>query len=131
MERPPGSHSDASVPAVRRGDDDERAAQARKALRSADDIEGWADRFGLLGDVNRLRILLVLHRAPGITVGNLADAVGMSDNAASHALAALKLAGVVRVDRDGRFRRWSVTGSEVHDLLHAVGASHSELHPGH
>jgi DNA-binding transcriptional ArsR family regulator len=101
------------------------------ALRSAGDIPGWATRFGLLGDENRLKILLSLHRAPGITVGDLASAVGMTGNAASHALSALKIAGVVTADRDGRYRRWSITDPEIHDILHAVGASHSALHPQH
>jgi DNA-binding transcriptional ArsR family regulator len=108
-----------------------RADQARMALQSADDVQGWAIRFGLLGDENRLKILLALHRAPGITVGDLAAAVGMTDNAASHALSALRMAGVVAADRDGRYRRWSVTDQEIHDILHAVGASHSALHPDH
>jgi DNA-binding transcriptional ArsR family regulator len=109
----------------------DHAEQARMALRGAGDIAAWATRFGLLGDENRLRILLALHRAPGITVGELAAVVGMTDNAVSHALSALKLAGVVAADRDGRFRRWSVSDREIHDILHAVGASHSALHPRH
>ena len=113
------------------GTDAARAEQARRALTSADDVQGWAIRFGLLGDENRLKILLALHRAPGITVGDLAAAVGMSDNAASHALSSLRMAGVVGADRDGRYRRWSVTDREIHDILHAVGASHSQLHPDH
>ncbi|QNK83582.1 winged helix-turn-helix transcriptional regulator [Nakamurella sp. PAMC28650] len=108
-----------------------RAEQARQALHDAGEIQTWAVRFGLLGDENRLKILLALHRAPGITVGDLAAAVGMSDNAASHALSALRMAGVVTAARDGRFRRWSITDHEIHDILHAVGASHSTLHPDH
>ena len=112
-------------------DDSVRVDQARRALHSAGDLRAWAVRFGLLGDENRLRILLALHRAPGITVGDLAAAVGMSDNATSHALSALRMAGVVVALRDGRYRRWSVTDQEIHDILHAVGASHSELHPLH
>ena len=112
-------------------EDRERQTQARQALEDARDIPGWSLRFGLLGDVNRLKILLSLHRAPGITVGDVAAAVGMSDNAASQALSALRIAGVVAADRDGRFRRWSITDPAVHDILHAVGASHSALHPDH
>ncbi len=108
-----------------------RSDQARIALTSAEDVQSWAIRFSLLGDENRLKILLALHRAPGITVGDLAGAVGMSDNATSHALSALRMAGVVTADRDGRYRRWSVTDQEIHDILHAVGASHSDLHPHH
>lgn len=111
--------------------DRQRVEQASRALADARDIQGWSVRFGLLGDVNRLKILLALHRAPGITVGDLAAVVGMTDNAASQALAALRMAGVVVAERDGRFRRWAVTDAAVHDILHAVGAGHSALHPDH
>jgi DNA-binding transcriptional ArsR family regulator len=112
-------------------EDQHRSEQARQAIQDAGEIQTWAVRFGLLGDSNRLKILLVLHRAPGITVGDLAATVGMSDNAASHALSALRIAGVVAAARDGRFRRWSIADQEIHDILHAVGASHSSLHPHH
>lgn len=114
-----------------RPEDQIRLHQAGEALLDADDMAGWAIRFSLLGDVNRLKLLLSLHRAPGITVGDLATAVGMGDNAVSHALSALRLAGVVSSDRDGRFRRWSIIDPEIHGILHSVGASHSALHPDH
>ena len=55
----------------------------------------------------------------------------MSDNAASHALSALRTAGLVTASRDGRYRRWSIADEEVHEILHAVGASHSALHEHH
>ena len=111
--------------------DRDRAAQAVLAVQDGERIRRWAVRFGLLGEENRLRLLLVLHRAPGITVGDLAAAVGMSDNAASHALSNLRIAQIVGVSKDGRFRRWSIIDPEVHDILHAAGASHSDLHPDH
>ena len=111
--------------------DRERAAEALRAVRDAVSLQTWAVRFGLLADENRLKLLLALHRAPGITVGDLAAAVGMSQNASSQALSSLRIAGVVAADRDGRFRRWSVIDPQIHDLLHAVGASHSALHPAH
>ena len=111
--------------------DEGRVHQARVALEEAGDARGWAVRFGLMGDENRLKILFALHRAPGITVSDLAAAVGMSDNATSHALSALRIAGVVAAARDGRFRRWSITDPKIHTILHQVGASHSALHPSH
>ena len=92
-------------------------------------LDSWAVRFSLLGDINRLKILLALHQAPGISVGELATAVGMGDNAVSQALSALRLAGLVASDRDGRFRRWSLIDQVIHDILHSVGASHSNLPP--
>lgn len=94
-------------------------------------IEDWAELFSALADVNRLRLLLAIHHTPGINVTELAAAVNMGANATSHALAALRLRGVVRAERAGRERRWSIASDEIHALLHQVGATHSPLHPEH
>jgi DNA-binding transcriptional ArsR family regulator len=94
-------------------------------------IDDWAELFAALADVNRLRLLLAIHHTPGINVTELAAAVGMGANAASHALSALRLRGVVRSERAGRERRWSIASDEIHALLHQVGATHSPLHPEH
>jgi DNA-binding transcriptional ArsR family regulator len=94
-------------------------------------IDDWAELFQALSDPNRLRILLAVHHAPGMNVTDLADAVGMTANATSHALAALRVRGIVRAERSGRERRWTIASSEIHDLLHQVGATHSPLHPEH
>jgi ArsR family transcriptional regulator, lead/cadmium/zinc/bismuth-responsive transcriptional repressor len=104
---------------------------ATEAVHDADDVDGWAELFRALSDPNRLRILLAVHRAPGINVSDLAVATGMTDNAASHALNALRVRGLVMVRRHGRERHWSLTHPEVHELLHRIGATHSPLHPAH
>ena len=87
-------------------------------------IDGWAEIFQAMADSNRLRILLAVHYAPGINVTELADAVGMTANATSHALAALRVRGIVRSERVGRERRWSIASEQIHALLHEVGAAH-------
>ena len=51
--------------------------RASSALADVD-TAGWTLRFDLLSDPNRLEILLCLHRAPGICVGDLAAALGRS-----------------------------------------------------
>lgn len=94
-------------------------------------VDDWAELFRALGDSNRLRMLLAIHHTPGINVTELAEAVGMGANATSHALSALRLRGVVRAERAGRERRWSIASDEIHSLLHQVGATHSPLHPEH
>ena len=96
-----------------------------------DVIEDWAELFRALADSNRLRILLAVHHSPGICVGDLAEAVGMTANATSHALGALRIRGIVRSERSGRERRWSIASRQIHKLLHQVGATHSPLHPEH
>lgn len=110
--------------------DHDRLDLARRAL-DVDEIDAWAELFGAMSDPNRLRILLAIHRAPDINVSDLASATGMSDNATSHALSALRVRGLVRVRRSGRERLWSLAHEEVHHLLHRVGATHSPLHPEH
>src|SRR4029453_17598364 len=57
--------------------------QVKRATSALADVDttGWTQRFDLLSDPNRLEILLVLHRAPGINVGDLASVLGRSENA--------------------------------------------------
>ncbi|MFJ9557529.1 ArsR/SmtB family transcription factor [Nocardiopsis sp. NPDC101807] len=90
------------------------------------DIGAWADRFRLLGDPTRLRLLTAMHQAgPGTaSVGELAAAAGISDATASQALRTLRLQGWVRDEREGRTVRYTLTDRTVHDLLHLIGAGH-------
>jgi DNA-binding transcriptional ArsR family regulator len=110
---------------------DTPTADSGHTLGAADPgvIDDWAELFQALSDTNRLRILLAVHHAPGMNVTDLADTVGMTANATSHALAALRVRGIVRAERSGRERRWSIASEEIHTLLHQVGATHSPLHP--
>ena len=88
------------------------------------DTAGWTQRFDLLSDPNRLEILLVLHRAPGINVGDLADVLGRSENAVSQALRVLRQQGWVSSTRIGRTVSYRLEDEIVHDLLHWIGARH-------
>lgn len=90
------------------------------------DIEAWAERFHLLGDPTRLRLLAAMHQAgPGTaTVGELAEAAGITGTAASQALRLLRLQGWVRDERVGRTVCYTLTDPTVHQLLHLMGARH-------
>ena len=101
-------------------------AVARRASSALADVDttGWAQRFDLLSDPNRLEILLVLHRAPGICVGDLAAALGRSENAVSQALRVLRQQGWVSSTRVGRSVSYRLEDEIVHDLLHWIGARH-------
>jgi DNA-binding transcriptional ArsR family regulator len=79
----------------------------------------------LLSDPNRLEILLCLHRVPGICVGDLATAVGRSENSVSQALRILRQQGWVKSTRIGRQASYRLDDPIVHDLLHWIGAAHS------
>ncbi|MEV0354663.1 metalloregulator ArsR/SmtB family transcription factor [Nocardia sp. NPDC050697] len=88
-------------------------------------IAGWAQRFELLADANRLRLLVWLHHTPDQNVTELAAAVGMSATAASHALRILRHQGWVTATRTGRIMRYRLTDETIHRLLHWIGAPHA------
>lgn len=94
-------------------------------------IDDWAELFGAMADGNRLRLLVAVHYRPGSNVTELAEAAGMSANATSHALAGLRMRGIVRSEPAGRERRWWVVSDDVHQLLHFVGAPHAAAHGAH
>ncbi|RPA58013.1 transcriptional regulator [Gordonia oryzae] len=90
------------------------------------DIAAWASRFDLLSDPHRLEILLVLHRTPGIFVGDLATEVGRTETAVSQALRVLRHQGWVTSTRQGRSVSYRLEDETVHQLLHWIGAGHHE-----
>jgi ArsR family transcriptional regulator, lead/cadmium/zinc/bismuth-responsive transcriptional repressor len=100
--------------------------QVKRATSALADVDtsGWTQRFDLLSDPHRLEILLVLHRAPGICVGDLAAALGRSENAVSQALRVLRQQGWVTSTRVGRLVSYRLEDEIVHDLLHWIGARH-------
>ena len=100
--------------------------QVERATSALADVDtaGWTQRFDLLSDLNRLEILLGLHRAPGICVGDLAAALGRSENAVSQALRVLRQQGWVSSTRVGRAVSYRLDDDVVHDLLHWIGARH-------
>jgi DNA-binding transcriptional ArsR family regulator len=104
-------------------DDRTQVKRATSALADVD-TTGWTQRFDLLSDPNRLEILLGLHRAPGICVGDLAAALGRSENAVSQALRVLRQQGWVTSTRAGRSVAYRLEDEIVHDLLHWIGARH-------
>jgi DNA-binding transcriptional ArsR family regulator len=101
--------------------------QVKRASSALKDVDtaGWAQRFDLLSDPHRLEILLVLHREPGICVGDLAAALSRSENAVSQALRVLRQQGWVTSTRVGRLVSYRLDDEIVHDLLHWIGARHS------
>lgn len=88
------------------------------------DIAAWSRRFDLLSDPHRLEILIVLHRRPGIIVGDIAAAVGRTETAVSQALRVLRHQGWVTSTRVGRSVSYRLDDETVHELLHWMGAGH-------
>lgn len=75
-----------------------------------------AGAFRMLGDPNRIRILWALLQGES-SVTCLADLIGSSPSAVSQHLAKLRLAGIVRVRREGTFKYYTAADAHVRALL--------------
>ena len=76
-----------------------------------------AERFKLLADTSRLRMIYALVEAGELCVSDLAGAVEVSESATSHQLRQLRLAGLVRSRKQGREVFYRVADSHVRLLL--------------
>jgi len=93
------------------------AVQAGVAnIPSAEDLEGMAGFFKVLGDPTRLKILHALL-ASELCVCDLGEVLGMSVSAVSHQLAVLKRASLVRHRRDGKVIYYAISDEHVGSLL--------------
>lgn len=92
------------------------------------EVSDLADVFGLLSDPGRLRLMVALLGEER-RVGDLADAAGLSESAASHALRILRAHRVVSVRRAGRMAYYSLADSHVRMLLDVALAhvAHSDM----
>jgi DNA-binding transcriptional ArsR family regulator len=80
----------------------ERVARAQEGLLSADDAQRLASVLGLLADPVRSRILYALDLVEELCVGDLALALGTTEDAVSYGLRILRTAGLVQARKDGR-----------------------------
>jgi len=97
--------------------DPERVKAVRDRILSADDASRLAERFQLLADPVRLRMVYSLLEAGELSVGDLAAVVGASESGTSHQLRQLRLAGLVRTRKDGRVVYYRVADTHVRLLL--------------
>ena len=91
--------------------------------------DDWQERFQVLADPLRLRLLTAIHEQAGRTVGELAEMVEATPTATSLSLKVMRTHGIVRAEVDGRHRRYHLADPDVHTLLHAIGAPHAEPAP--
>jgi DNA-binding transcriptional ArsR family regulator len=113
--------------------DRERVAAVQQSMPAAEDVEQVADVFALLGDPNRLRLLVALLEGGEMCVCDLAAAAGMSESAASHAVRWLRAHRIVSSPRrQGRMMYYRLEDAHVRMLLD-VALTHSQhtraMHP--
>ena len=93
-----------------------------------DDAQLLAERFKLLSDPTRLRMIYALVDGGELCVSDLADLVAVSESATSHQLRQLRLAGLVKTRKQGREVFYRVADAHVRLLLD-VAVEH--YLPGH
>jgi ArsR family transcriptional regulator, lead/cadmium/zinc/bismuth-responsive transcriptional repressor len=121
-----------AVPLARVVDRD-RVAAVQAAMPAADQVEQVADVFALLGDPNRVRLLVALLEGGEMCVCDLAAAAGMTESAASHAVRWLRAHRIVSPPRrQGRLMYYRLDDAHVRVLLDIAltHAQHTQaLHP--
>jgi ArsR family transcriptional regulator, lead/cadmium/zinc/bismuth-responsive transcriptional repressor len=106
--------------AHRRIIDEEKACQAIAAIADHEAIRTWSQRFSLLGDPNRLRLLLAIQAAGPISVSDMAVATGLTEDHVSQTLRFLRASQTVTAMRDGRVIRYSLDDRSIDDLLSRI-----------
>jgi ArsR family transcriptional regulator, lead/cadmium/zinc/bismuth-responsive transcriptional repressor len=109
--------------AGRRIIDPDKVCEAIEGLGDPSDVTACAQRFALLGDPTRLRLLLAINAAGPISVSDLAVAAGLSDVTASQTLRYLRASGAVTTERDGRIIRYQLRDAAIGELLDQVSPS--------
>ena len=96
-----------------------------------DDAQVLAERFKLLADPSRLRMVYALLEAGEVCVGDLSHLVEVSESATSHQLRQLRLAGLVRARKQGREVFYRVADNHVRLLLDVAVEHYLHGHQGH
>ena len=97
------------------------------ALLTQQQVTDLTDIFRLLGEPNRLRLVLACLETPQ-TVGALVDTLGLSQTLVSHHLRLLRTAHILRGDREGRQVRYAIDDAHVRDVVRNMIAHLTEPH---
>jgi ArsR family transcriptional regulator, arsenate/arsenite/antimonite-responsive transcriptional repressor len=79
----------------------------------------YADMFAAIGIDSRLRIvqLLLSSHPEGMVVGEIGEELQIPSSTLSHHLEKLKIEGLVNVEREGTFLRYSANCQALEELL--------------
>ena len=97
------------------------------AQLSPGDIGALTDTFRLLGEPNRLRLVLACMEERR-SVGELIEQLAMSQTLASQHLRLLRTARILRAERDGRNVRYVIDDLHVREVLQNMVAHLTEPH---
>ena len=100
-----------------RGRNSLRNKQIKKELENKKALIQCAEEFNVIGDPTRLKICYLLCRHKELSVGEIAEIVGVSISAVSHTLRKLKEAGVVEDRRNFRHVYYQLKPSPLAAML--------------
>jgi ArsR family transcriptional regulator len=103
---------------------EEVVARVRAAMPAAETFYDLANLYKMFADNTRLQILWALSREI-MCVCDLAVLLGMTKSAISHQLKSLRLANLVRYDKQGKVVYYSLADSHVRTIF-AQGFAHIE-----
>jgi ArsR family transcriptional regulator len=72
--------------------------------------------YKMFADSTRLKVLWALS-IESMCVGSLSAALGMTESAISHQLKTLRLAGLVKYDKKGKFVHYSLSDDNVREMI--------------
>src|SRR2546423_14946128 len=89
------------------------------AKKTAEQIARYADMFSAMGTEPRLRIMQLLLSAhpEGLVVGDIQTELDIPNSTLSHHLEKLKTEGLVEVQRQGTFLRYTANTGALQELL--------------
>lgn len=90
--------------------------ERKKILDREEDLQQLAALYGALGDVTRLKILLLLSQG-GACVCDIAVALSMSHSSISHQLKKLRMLHLVKTQRRGKEIFYELNDDHIHSLL--------------
>jgi ArsR family transcriptional regulator, arsenate/arsenite/antimonite-responsive transcriptional repressor len=93
--------------------------QASSPAKSSERVARYADMFSAMGTEPRLRIMQLLLSAhpEGLVVGDIQSEVDIPNSTLSHHLEKLKTEGLVEVQREGTFLRYTANTEALQELL--------------
>jgi len=100
----------------------DRVEKARQEVISERELERLAFMYKVLGDPNRLKMVMALRKVE-MCVCDLAAFIGLSESAVSHQLRRLKDLALVKGRRDGQIMYYALDDEHVSGLLE-VGLEH-------
>jgi ArsR family transcriptional regulator, arsenate/arsenite/antimonite-responsive transcriptional repressor len=91
----------------------------KRGKSSTEQVAKYADMFSAMGTEPRLRIMQLLLSAhpEGLVVGEIQDELEIPNSTLSHHLDKLKNEGLVRVQRESTFLRYTANTEALRELL--------------